>query len=246
MSLDWCKICDHQNQMDDETEGHAVCLDCGLVMEPLYRPYPYSLDSIINDENEKYNMRNERERRKHGDLLNLCDKLHLSREIVRIIFEAWKPVEKWYTSNKKYSKKHAVQGLMVMVIHQSLIEQKIPRPVNHLCQEAGIRPKTVWYWSRLYYKNKREKTIDPVEMCEYFLQPLSLSFPELKQIKELVSRNKNLPFAPSTLLATCAYMFLRRRGPSSDYSLEKIAKRLGVSLMSTYRCKEVLKKDDHI
>ena len=64
-----------------------------------------------------------------------------------------------------------------MVLYQSLIQEKIPRPISHLCQEVGINPKTVWRWIKLYRQNstdtiKTENSIKAKDMAEYFLQPL--------------------------------------------------------------------------
>ena len=36
-SLELCKKCEHKNQVDDNREGHVVCTDCGLVLEPIYQ-----------------------------------------------------------------------------------------------------------------------------------------------------------------------------------------------------------------
>ena len=135
-----------------------------------------------------------------------------------------------------------------MVIYQSLIELNIPRPISHICQEAGVHPKTVWHWTKMYYqKNNKnsEKMADPLQMCEYFLKPLNLSFQDIKEIKNMVSRYETLSFAPKTILAACAYAFLRNAREKNKYSIQTIAKLLGVSVMSVYRCKYALKNNDY-
>ena len=102
-----------------------------------------------------------------------------------------------------------------MVLYQSLIQEKIPHPISHLCQEVGINPKTVWRWIKLYRQNstntiKTENSIKAKDMAEYFLQPLQLNYQEMTTIKEKLNKNENSSFAPRTLLAACAYAFFKR------------------------------------
>ena len=82
---------------------------------------------------------------------------------------------------------------------------------------------------------------DPQKMCEYFLKPLNLSFQDIIKIKKMVSCYEILSFAPKTLLAACAYAFLKKK-EKNKYSIQRIAKLLGVSVMSVYRCKHALKE----
>ena len=225
--------------MEDEREGHAVCVECGLVMEPIYLHPPGETNDVQIPLMKNIDEKDE------GDLLTLCDKLQLCPNVTRKVLEAWEPVKKWHAGSKKHEEKHSKRGLMVMVVYQSLIEQNIPRPISHLCQEAGLHPKTVWHWTKMYYqKNDKdsEKMADPLEMCEYFLKPLNLSFRDIKEIKKMVSRYETLSFAPKTLMTACAYVFLRRKKEKSEYSIQKIAKLLGVSVMSVYRCHYALKE----
>ena len=131
-----------------------------------------------------------------------------------------------------------------MAIYQTLIELDIPRPMSHLCQDAGIAPKYVWYWIKLYHKtrNKEHKVtiLQPSSMSEYFLKPLDLSYKDIQEIKKLVVKNEALTYAPKTLLAACAYMFLRNKNKLS-LSVKKLAEVLGVSVMSIYRCISAIK-----
>ena len=107
-----------------------------------------------------------------------------------------------------------LKGLVVMTLYQGLIKEKIPRPISHLCQEVGINPKMVWRWIKLYRQDlavtiKTENSIKAKDMAEYFLQPLQLTYQEMTSIKEKLDKNENSSFAPRTLLAACAYAFLK-------------------------------------
>ena len=133
-----------------------------------------------------------------------------------------------------------------MAIYHTLVDLDIPRPMSHLCQDAGIVPKYVWYWIKLYHKTRTKEDkvsiLKPSSMIEYFLTPLNLTFKELTEVKKLVEKNDNLSYAPKTLLASCAYMFLRNNN-KQNHSVKKLAQTLGVSVMSVYRCIAALKKN---
>ena len=78
-------------------------------------------------------------------------------------------------------------------------------------------------------------------MREYFLQPLQLNYQEMAAIEEKLDKNENSSFAPRTLLAACAYAFLKET--RTLYPRVKNAARiLGVSVMSLYRCLKSLKQ----
>ena len=131
-----------------------------------------------------------------------------------------------------------------MALYQGLIKEKIPRPISHLCQEVGINPKIVWHWMKLYRQdladlNKLDNYIKAKDMKEYFLQPLRLNYQELTSIEQILKKNENSSFAPRTLLAACAYAFLKE-SKLRYLSVKNMAHILGVSVMSLYRCRKSL------
>ena len=242
----YCKSCRHLNQVDDEREGNIVCVDCGLIMDRSF--YSFSkLDNCTNlplsvfSNNKEVNcLKNEKD-----ELNTLCDKLHIYDDTKIEIMKFWKSIEKWYKNPQNQSKKYNKQGLIVMAIYQTLNELNMPRPMSHLCQEAGIKSSVVWYWMKMYFKNEKKKDhevlIDSLKMCEYFLKPLDLCYNDMKEIESEVGKNDMLSFSPKTLITACAYLFLRNN-MKNKLSIQKIAKLLGVSVMSVYRCVDTLKK----
>ena len=250
-------MCAHERTVDDEREGNVICTDCGLVLAPIY------LDQIVNynkcnflyqsDEKNQIVTTSLKSPKSHSNLENesmeldnLCNKLQLYSVTKNQVFEKWELIKKWFHNQKLKDRRnpHFKKGLIVMTIYQTLIKLDIPRPMSHLCQDAGIEPKYVWYWIKLYYKNqnKEHKILKPSSMIEYFLKPLNLSYKEIKEISKLVEKNDILTYAPKTLLASCAYLFLRRNIKES-ISVKNLAKLLGVSVMSVYRCTTTLKNN---
>ena len=256
----WYEKCKHENKVDDDREGHVVCTDCGLVFEPIYQNLIVNYDKNnvfrhINKEKEivttsleapkiHYNLENET-----NELDILCNKLQLYSVTKTQVFERWELTKKWFRDKKMKDRKKLSyrKGLIVMPIYHTLIDLDIPRPMSHLCQDAGIVPKYVWYWIKLYHKTRTKEDkvsiLKPSSMSEYFLKPLNLSFKEIEEIKKIVEENDVLTFAPKTLLTSCAYIFLRNKNKQSP-SVKKIANVLGVSVMSVYRCVAALKYNE--
>ena len=88
---------------------------------------------------------------------------------------------------------------------------------------------------------KTENSIKAKDMAEYFLQPLQLNYQEMTTIKEKLNKNENSSFAPRTLLAACAYAFLKETRTLFP-SVKNTARILGVSVMSLYRCLKSLEQ----
>ena len=255
------KRCTHERTVDDEREGNVVCTDCGLVLAPIYLNQIVKINKTDNMYYESNNKQqifttllevpelNTNLKEETNELDTLCNKLQLYSVTKTHVLEKWELIKKWFFDQKLKDRKRKPsfkKGLIVMAIYETLIELDIPRPMSHLCQDAGVEPKYVWYWIRLYHKNKnavhKELILKPTSMSEYFLKPLNLSYNEIKEINTLVEKNDILTYAPKTLLASCAYMFLRNNNKQSP-SVKKIANLLGISVMSVYRCITALKNN---
>lgn len=254
-----CEECKHEHPVDDEREGNLVCTDCGLILGPIYQNF-----IVKNDKNNGTHRNNKKEQiittlleasslpnNLEGETIELevlCNKLQLYSVTKSQVFQKWELIKKWFLDNKLKDRKnpHFKKGLIVMVIYQTLIELDIPRPMSHLCQDAGIVPKYVWYWIKLYHRTKDQKhkvtILKPSSMSEYFFKPLNLSYKEIQEINKLVEDNDILSYAPKTLLAACAYTFLRKNNKQS-FSVKNLANLLGVSVMSVYRCIKALKNN---
>ena len=253
-----CEECSHKNQVDDEREGNVVCTDCGLILGPVYQNF-----IVKNDKNNNTQTSNKEEQiittllevsnspnNLEGETIELdilCNKLQLYSATKNRVFQKWEIIKKWFLDNKLKDRKilNFKKGLIIMAVYQTLIDLDMPRPMSHLCQDAGIAPKYVWYWIKLYYKTHDQEhkisILKPSSMSEYFLKPLNLSYKEIQEINKIIEENEILSYAPKTLLAASAYMFLRKNGKQC-FSVKNLATTLGVSVMSVYRCLKALKK----
>ena len=244
--LDWINMCNHQYPIEDTRQGDVVCTECGLVIDKIYCESNLETKwEKIENFNEEFEQNNEHLQKEKNILKNLCNKLHLNNDVTNTIFNLWSEIAAWhYRKNGKI--KINAKGLIAMVLYQSLIKEKIPRPISHLCQEIGINPKMVWRWIKLYRQDltdtiRAENSIKAKDMAEYFLQPLQLNYQEMTTIKEKLNKNENSSFAPRTLLAACAYAFLKETRALYP-SVKNTARILGVSVMSLYRCLKSLKQ----
>ena len=243
-------LCNHNSQIEDFNRGDVVCTDCGLVMDQIYcSEHRNSKWNTINVNHINYNLFNgvknisKKYLSEEKDLLlTLCDKLHLNESVKTTILQYWEKVKTWLTQNKPRIKLN-LRGLVVMALYEGLIIEKTPRPMSHLCQDAGVEPKIVWRLIKLYKQNnygdrtegQNNDIFKTTEMIEYFLQPLKLTFQEIQAVKEKVKFYEGCSFAPRTLVAACAYTFLKET-KNLNPSVKNTARILGISVMSLYRC----------
>ena len=132
---------------------------------------------------------------------------------------------------------------MLVAVFLALVKSKVPRRMHHLCQLTGIEPTKVWP-----YLNTQEFYFRPSLMCEYFLKGLNLPFKDVESIRKRVCYyERKMVFSPQTLIAACAYTFLRKNKMSFSLSSEGknqstrptfvgMAKELGISRMALNRC----------
>ena len=239
-------MCNHQHPIEDTRQGDVVCTECGLVIHKIYCESNLETKwEKIRNFNKEIELNSHHLRKEKNVLKKLCNKLHLNNDITNAIFNLWLEITVWhYRKNGKI--KINPKGLVVMTLYQGLIKEKIPRLISHLCQEVGINPKMVWRWIKLYRQDsidtiRTENSIKAKDMAEYFLQPLHLTYQEMTAIEEKLDNNENSFFAPRTLLAACAYAFLKETRALYP-SVKNTARVLGVSVMSLYRCLKSLKQ----
>ena len=145
-------MCEHRLQIEDFRQGDVVCGDCGLVLDKVYSFEPiktdfYSEKYLQNKENiNKQKIINKNRHdfflAENDLLITLFDKLHLNENIRNSILQFWKKIKCWHVEKKKY--KFNLEGLVVMAVYEGLIKENVPRPMSHLCQDAGVKPKSVW------------------------------------------------------------------------------------------------------
>lgn len=253
-------MCEHGIQIEDIRQGDVVCMDCGLVLDKIYTFDLHNSNSCFekysqneqNNNKQKINIINNRDFSFAANdlLITLFDKLHLNESVRNSILQLWEKIKRWYFNRKKKYKCN-LEGLVVMALYEGLIKEKVPRPMSHLCQDAGVKPKTVWRWVKLYKEdNLTSCKVSPEifktsNMLEYFLQPLHLNYQEFIIVKQKVKEHENCSYAPKTLAAACAYVFLKETR-SSPVSVKKTADILGVSVMSLYRCFKKIKNSKSI
>ncbi len=246
--VDYTKICNHEYPVEDTRQGDVVCTECGLVIDKIYC-YNSTKSNLetewdkIKTFDKEIKQKNQHLEKEKNILKILCNKLHLNNDVTNVILNLWSDIAAWHY-RKGGKIKIDAKGLVVMALYQGLIKEKIPRPISHLCQEVGINPKIVWRWMKLYRRdltdmNKLDNYIKAKDMKEYFLQPLQLNYQEMTSIEQILKKNENSSFAPRTLLAACAYAFLKE-SKLRYLSVKNMAHILGVSVMSLYRCRKSL------
>ena len=214
----YCHTCDHQQVVDDFSSGDSVCVDCGLVLDKIYLHHS---NIIKNETHLSHNSLDIIER--------MCAKCNIENENIKNVI-----TKKWQDLKKIWRKNVCTESLAMVCIYIGLIESKSPRPLSHLCEQTNVNIKNVWQ-----YLKANDSFYKPNLMCEYFLHTLNLSFKDIEEIRKMVKRYESMyVFSQKTLIASCAYIFLRGRENTSNKhtSVTQLAKQLGISSMAIYRC----------
>ena len=227
----YCHHCPHPRSVNDVSNGFHVCQDCGKVLGPVYA------ESAIACHTPRLESHNQNSFEK--DLLErICDKCYIDdAELIRVINHQWSDLKR-----QKKKNLHNVEALMLVAVFLALVKSKVPRPVQHLCQLTSIEPEKVWP-----LLNPQEFYFQPSLMCEYFLKGLNLSFKDVESIRKRVKfYERKIVSSPQTIIAACAYTFLRenkmtytlsgRETPITRLTFVGLAKELGISPMALNRC----------
>ena len=229
----FCRTCDHQHIVDDTSSGDSVCVDCGLVLDKIYLHQAKNTYSHSNDN-----------KRNSGALAQdsfeiierMCSKCNIeSEDIKNSIYNKWRNFDK-----KVRGSNFCLESSILVCIYTGLIEAKVPRPLSHLCGQTNVDIKNVWH-----HLKGNDAFYRPNLMCEYFLHSLNLTFRDVEGIRALVKQIENkFVFSQKTLIASCAYIFLRRKETTSkkQITISRLAKRLGISTMAICRCVKKIEK----
>ena len=221
--------CEHQHTVEDISCGDLVCTDCGLVLDKIYLPTtkdkaPPRKERIIPDS--------------CIDLLveDMCNKCHIENENIKSLAS-----KKWQNMKRIYKKNVCQESSILISIYTALIESQVPRPLNHLCAQTNITSKKVWN-----YLKANDTFYKPSLMCEYFLHVMNLPFKHLEEIRKMVEKlETRYVFSQKTLIASCAYIYLRNQANISKkmkISISRLAKQLGISSMAMYRCVQKIER----
>ena len=190
--------------------GDLVCIDCGLVLDKIYL-YPMKANRATWRErmaSESYYDNNKKNDRFHVqnciDMIeHMCGKCNIDSEDVKACI-----LKKWQDLGKIYRKNVCQESLMLVCMYMTLIEMKVPRPLNHLCTQTNIDPKNVWN-----YLKANNSFYRPNLMCEYFLHDMNLPYKDIEQIRSLVKKfeSKYVFFSKNLDCVERLYLFKKSR-----------------------------------
>ena len=245
MFIDYDRTCGHINAVDDDVSGDRICTDCGLVLDRVYKfqffekmeeiksplPQPYPSANVLS-RNILYN-----------DIIKrVIDKCHVNNKRIR------KNVKRDVFLMIKKHKKICPESLVLASIYVNLIKEQSPRPIGDLCSLTNVKEKNVWH-----YVEKSQSFYRPHLMTECFLKPLELTFKSIKEINKLVKlAETKYVFSPKTLIASCAYLYLRNNdglhfcnrdnSDLSSFTVNRFCKIINVSHMALQKCINKIEK----
>ena len=246
MFINYYRTCEHINVVDDDVSGDQVCTDCGLVLDRIYKFHHFKIMEEIKSPPSPpappspTTVKDTAKIVFYNDIIDrMIGKCHVDNNFIR------KNVKRDVNSMMKKHKKICAESLVLACIYVNLIKQGVPRPIGELCNLTNTQEKNVWH-----YVEKGECFYRPHLMTECFLKPLKLSFKEMREIISLVKlAEAKCVFSPKTLIASCAYLYLRNNTNSLHFcnrlagqkgrftlTINRFCKIINVSHMALQKC----------
>ena len=211
---DFCQTCDHRNTIDDDINGDQVCIDCGLCLDRIFKHQILPNSTGQAGEKVSFNKAGGKDYLFDDIVERIMNKCNIQDDIMK------KQVNNQVKTSLKKHKKVCEESLVMACIYMKLIELETPKPMSHLCALTNISEKKVWHYIRnssAFYR--------PHQMCECFLLSLNLSYKDMREISRKVKQMESkVVFSPKTLIAACAYSYLRNKNHFEKNMKNKVPK----------------------
>lgn len=232
--LDGMHHCPHpeEDQCLDEREGTLVCAACGLVLdETLLMDRDLQRLTYIDREIEEIT----RIAAKIKCMGIILDKEELKATVSHWAANGHFPeniVEKtWNWSLRILSdlkvenipKRHRInftlRDFAAMALFQTLVNEKIPRPMNNITHVSGVSSMRLWKLLKIFPRNFSLQSLAPSTWMPGLLRALPISYKESVHITRIADWLQH-DFAqnPLTILTTVIYAYLLHR--KAGYMLE--------------------------
>ena len=203
-------MCDHY-EIVNHHEGETVCCLCGVILSSQYYENLPLKDNSICHASTEFKWVDEAK--------NVLDRMHLtlqySDDIIKYLYKNYK-VKNDY--NLAYS------------IYKVLNEvHMVPVTLQEICNTTGARKKSVFMHQPLGDNIVLDKTDFVVKYCTL----LGAGFKNVSLVKELISKQKPSGHSPTTIIAGCLYIILKKL--KHKVTIKKVSQVTAVSPISIQR-----------
>ena len=244
--MDDTKNCCHSQYLTDQHEGNStiylsllkkkkeknffilgtiVCQDCGLV---LHENIPYNTNEITNNDSFAKSSN-------YFKIVDCCYRMHITYNfIISFIHESFTNERK-----KPVFQKINDDHLIAYIIYTSLKNLNIPRSLDYVAGNCGVRTNDIWKCE--FVDEKLSNPIRFQDIVRSVHSQVGLTMKESDKICDLEENIKNLSFSPLTLAGSLIYFYCKLK--KKKVTLKKVAELVNVTNVSICRCLKILKKE---
>lgn len=219
--------CAHRQTIDDDREGNSVCLECGLVLEPIYQPlWQEAADLSIVERNDPI----------RTFLLDVAAHAEIPQSIVEYSMSYYNKIKRQLQNHQP---KFSEQVLASYALYETLSRNNISRSVQEI--EFFTSCKATKLWSVESALNLKETLNHPLDYVERFCNALEIKYQDVKIIKGIVGNMFGLGgIRPQCVVAVVIYLY--HKETKNKLPLLKICEICNVSSTNIYAIIRRMKK----
>lgn len=217
----------HRQTIDDDREGHSVCIQCGLVLQPIYQ---HSASVVFFPAAYK----------QQDPVLNFLLDVAAHAEIQRFIIDS---SLSYFHKIKIQLQEHKPRFTDLVLASYALYETLSRNHISRTAQEIEFftQIKLAKLWAVESALNLKDTLNHPLDYVERFCSLLDIEFHEMKIIRGIVGNMFGLGgIRPQCVVAVVIY--LRCKETKQKMSLVKICEACDVSSTNIYAIVRKMKK----
>jgi transcription initiation factor TFIIIB Brf1 subunit/transcription initiation factor TFIIB len=212
--------CPHTETIDDDQQGECICLQCGLVLEPVYQTQVNETRHFNDPENDM--------REIDEFLKDVGEHAGIPLSIINYTEWYFQKIKKQLLAKKKFKDK----DIASYALYETLCRHKIPRTVQEIIYFTSTTAKQMFaIESEL---NIKETLNHPLDYCDRFCSLLGIDFWDGKIIKGIVFNMFGLGnVRPQSVVALVVYLYCKEK--KLEITLTDICEVCSVSASNIYK-----------
>lgn len=219
-------VCNHLQTVENEREGESVCVDCGLVLEPLYIEETFGKTEIQNyfDTTVLF-------------ITDVCKNACISDGVIPQAFSSYKKLR------QELHSKFRDKDIAAYAIYETLNRLEIPRTAEEIQHFSGVKLKDIW----LIEANVTVKTVlsEASSYVNRCCNLLSIEYHDQLFIRKAVNALQNCSQVGSLKTTCCVavVIYLATKRCCIVLTLKQICEACGISTTSIHRILRKMRKD---
>jgi len=224
--------CPHSETIDDDREGECVCLQCGLVLEPVYQNQQCG---SISYEDPQHNTQEI-----HCFLQDVGAHAEICQSMLESAKTYYLKIKDQLAENRL--KKFKDKELAAYAIYETLCRHHVPRTVKEIEYFTRIGSSTLFDIESLL--NVKETFNEPLDYVDRFCTLLELPFWDTKIIRGIIfnlsEQEKLKDVRPQCVVALAIHLYCKEK--KIKLGISKISEICDVSSANIYKLVRVIKE----